>query len=89
MAGLAITLTAIDRALEQVGLGAERNDRVRGFSAGMRRRLALGRLLLRPATLLLLDEPYAAFDARHRLWTSSTSLRQRTITYHGRAGDRS
>lgn len=48
--------------LEDVGLSAEANHRVRGFSAGMRRRLALARLLLRPPRLLLLDEPYASFD---------------------------
>ena len=47
---------------ERVSLGDELNERVRGFSAGMRRRLALARLILRPPRLLLLDEPYAAFD---------------------------
>lgn len=52
----------IAAALEQVGLGPVRNERVRGFSAGMRRRLGLSRLLLRPPQLLLLDEPYASFD---------------------------
>ena len=63
MAGLDYDPVAVDAALEKVGLGAERKERVRGFSAGMRRRLALGRLLLRRPQLLLLDEPYAAFDA--------------------------
>ena len=63
MAGLQHDASAIDRVLAQVGLSPERDHRVRGFSAGMRRRLALGRLLLRPPRLLLLDEPYAAFDA--------------------------
>jgi heme exporter protein A len=63
MAGLPHDPVAVDRVLEHVGLEAERKERVRGFSAGMRRRLALGRLLLRRPQLLLLDEPYAAFDA--------------------------
>ncbi|HEY7738497.1 MAG TPA: heme ABC exporter ATP-binding protein CcmA [Candidatus Limnocylindria bacterium] len=50
-------------ALDRVGLTGERNDRVSRFSAGMRRRLALGRILLGHPRLVLLDEPYAALDA--------------------------
>jgi len=49
--------------LERVGLVAHAHERVRIFSAGMTRRVALARLLLRPHDLLLLDEPFAAFDA--------------------------
>jgi heme exporter protein A len=49
-------------ALEEVGLAPVANDRVRGFSAGMRRRLAVGRLLLSSAPLVLLDEPHATLD---------------------------
>lgn len=62
MAGLSWHPAETERALDQVSLLQERHERVRGFSAGMRRRLALARLLLRPPRLLLLDEPYAAFD---------------------------
>lgn len=53
----------VDEALEQVGLASATGERARGFSAGMTRRLSLARLLMRPPTLLLLDEPYASFDA--------------------------
>jgi heme exporter protein A len=50
-------------ALQEVGLATVARDRVRGFSAGMRRRLALGRLLLCRTPVVLLDEPHAALDA--------------------------
>jgi heme exporter protein A len=62
MAGRPADPVAIAGALEEVGLTQVKRERVRGFSAGMRRRLGLARLLLRPPTLLLLDEPYASFD---------------------------
>lgn len=48
--------------LEQVDLTAAADDRVRGFSAGMQRRLSLGRLILRAPNVLLLDEPYTNLD---------------------------
>jgi heme exporter protein A len=63
MAGLRPDPAAIGGALSRVGLDGEADERVRGFSAGMRRRLALARLLVRPPRLLLLDEPYASFDS--------------------------
>jgi heme exporter protein A len=62
MYGLDASYPNIEQALDEVGLGRESKERVRGFSAGMRRRLALARMLLRPTSLVLLDEPYAAFD---------------------------
>jgi heme exporter protein A len=52
----------ITRVLDEVGLAAHAEVRVRGFSSGMRRRVALARVLLSPPELLLLDEPYAALD---------------------------
>lgn len=53
----------VDGALERVGLTAAAEEIVRGFSSGMTRRLSLARLVMRPPRLLLLDEPYASFDA--------------------------
>jgi heme exporter protein A len=58
----AIDASPIDAILDRVGLWRERDERVRGFSAGMQRRLSLGRLLLQRPMLLLLDEPYNNFD---------------------------
>ena len=57
------TAVSIDAALERVGLAHAAGERAAGFSSGMTRRLALARLVMRPARLLLLDEPYASFDA--------------------------
>jgi heme exporter protein A len=54
---------SIDAALERVGLDRVADERAGGFSSGMTRRLALARLVMRPPKLMLLDEPYASFDA--------------------------
>ena len=53
----------VERALSDVGLDERANDRVGDYSAGMRKRLALGRILLGQPSLVLLDEPYASLDA--------------------------
>lgn len=52
----------IPSIVERVGLAAASHERVRGYSAGMQRRLALARVMLGMPRLLLLDEPYNNFD---------------------------
>ncbi|MGA0585772.1 cytochrome c biogenesis heme-transporting ATPase CcmA [Dyella sp. KRB-257] len=51
-------------ALHEVALSGYEDEPVRQLSAGQKKRAALARLLLVPATLWLLDEPYANLD-RH------------------------
>lgn len=52
----------IVEALTRVGLKTHISTPVRHFSAGMKRRLALARLLLGQVRLWILDEPQAALD---------------------------
>jgi heme exporter protein A len=53
---------ALLAALAEVGLADRPDDAVETFSAGMRKRLALARVLMQDAAVVLLDEPYGQLD---------------------------
>jgi ABC-2 type transport system ATP-binding protein len=75
----------IEMALEFVGLGPRRKDRVAGYSGGMQRRLNLVCGILHNPPVILLDEPTAGVDpqSRNQIFENIESLKRlgRTIVY--------
>jgi heme exporter protein A len=67
-------------ALASVGLEGYEDQPLRTMSAGQKKRVALARLLLVPAGLWLLDEPYANLDR------GGIELVNRLLDHHARRG---
>lgn len=67
-------------ALSGVGLDGYQHEPVRRLSAGQKKRAALARLLLVPAAIWLLDEPYANLDRE------GIALVNRLVERHTREG---
>ncbi len=62
MLGLDRPAERVAKVLEKVGLEKAAEGRVRTFSSGMKRRLALAKLMLHEPKIMLLDEPFTNLD---------------------------
>ncbi len=73
------TKIRIEELLEVVGLTARRNDLVREFSGGMKRRLEVARGLLHRPKVLFLDEPTLGLDpqTRKHVWSFIEKTRKK------------
>ncbi|NIM02360.1 MAG: ATP-binding cassette domain-containing protein [Acidobacteria bacterium] len=57
----------IERLLTEVGLGERANEKIGGYSGGMRQRVAVARTLLRLPPVIIVDEPTVGLDPRERI----------------------
>jgi multidrug efflux pump subunit AcrB/ABC-type multidrug transport system ATPase subunit len=57
----------VQRLLDEVGLGKRADERIGGYSGGMRQRVAVARTLLRLPPVIVVDEPTVGLDPRERI----------------------
>jgi heme ABC exporter ATP-binding subunit CcmA len=62
MRGQPLETAAVTATFARLGLAPYQHQRVRTLSHGTQKRIAWARLMLQPAPLLLLDEPYSGLD---------------------------
>jgi ABC-2 type transport system ATP-binding protein len=65
----------VDAASEISGLGERLNDKVKGYSKGMKRRLLVARALMTKPKLAVLDEPTSGLDVLHSVHVRGTIKR--------------
>lgn len=72
----------IDELLDYTDLTQRKNDLVKTYSGGMKRKLMIARALMHDPELLLLDEPTVGLDAsaRRKMWDLLKSLKTRGLT---------
>ncbi|WP_374487026.1 ABC transporter ATP-binding protein [Zoogloea sp.] len=82
MFGMSDRREAVDRAIDELGLGGRRKQLAGTLSGGWKQRLALASCLLHRPRLLLLDEPTAGVDpkARRDFWEEIHRLSAAGIT---------
>jgi ABC-2 type transport system ATP-binding protein len=82
MYGMKDRSSAVDAALEQLGLAERRNQLAGALSGGWKQRLSLAACLLHRPRLLLLDEPTAGVDpkARREFWEEIHGLAEQGIS---------
>ena len=67
-AGAGVTDARVDETLEMVELAKDGKRAVKGYSTGMKQRLALAAALLGDPEVLILDEPANGLDPEGMLW---------------------